>query len=162
MEFTEILLWLGAVLCLAAGLAGLILPAIPGPPLLFAAALLAAWAEDFVHVAGFTLTLLGVLALLGVIGDFVAGALGAKKFGASPRAISGAMIGAVVGMFFGLPGILLGPFIGAAIGEFGHSRNVPGAGMAGVGATVGVILGTAAKVAVGIAMLASYTFVRFS
>ena len=113
----DVLLWLLAAVLVLAGLLGLILPALPGAPLLFAGLLVAAWVEDFSYVGGGTLAVLGALALLTYAVDFAASALGAKRFGASNRAIVGAAIGALVGIFFGLPGILLGPFVGAVLGE---------------------------------------------
>src|SRR3970282_1546173 len=106
-----ILLWTFAIVLVAAGLAGLVLPALPGAPLLFARLLAAAWAEDFAYVGTGTLVALGVMALLAFLADFVAGSYGARRHGASPRAGIGAALGAVVGVFFGIPGIVLGHFI---------------------------------------------------
>ena len=74
-----------SALLVALGLAGLLLPALPGAPLLFAGLVVAAWAEDFAYVGGGWLALLFVLAALTYAVDFAATALGAKKFGASPR-----------------------------------------------------------------------------
>jgi uncharacterized protein YqgC (DUF456 family) len=158
---TTILLWLLAAVLVVAGLAGLLLPVLPGPPLLFAGLLVAAWAEDFAYVGVGTLTLLAVLALLTYLVDFVATALGAKKFGASKRAVVGAALGALVGLFFGLPGILLGPFIGAVIGELTAQRGLGDAGRAGVGATIGLILGVAGKLAIAVSMLGLFAMARF-
>ncbi len=113
---TQLLLWLLGVLFIVLGFAGLVVPMLPGIPLVFAGLVLLAWAENFVYVGGLTLGLLGVLALLSYGVDFLASALGARRFGASSRAIWGAALGAVVGVFFGLPGIVLGPFVGAVAG----------------------------------------------
>jgi uncharacterized protein YqgC (DUF456 family) len=157
---TTILLWLLAIVMVLVGLLGLLLPALPGPPLLFAGLLVAAWAEDFAYVGVGTLILLAVLALLTYPIDFAAAALGAKKFGASKRAVVGAVIGAVVGLFFGLPGILLGPFIGAVIGELTAQRGLSEAGRAGVGATVGLVLGAAGKLALALSMLGVFALAR--
>src|SRR5690606_5887943 len=95
------------------------------------------------------------------IADFVAGALGAQRYGASARAIWGATLGALVGMFFGLPGLLLGPFAGAVLGELSLRRSLGAAGRAGWGATLGLALGMAAKLGLGIAMLGLFLLVRF-
>lgn len=156
----EILLWCLAVLLVAIGIAGLILPVIPGPPILFGGLFLAAWAEHFSHVGWITLTLLGVLAVLAIAVDFLAGAFGARRFGASSRSVLGAAVGAVVGMFFGIPGVLLGPFIGAVLGELSVRLNMRAAGMAGFGATLGLALGAAAKLAIGFAMIGMFVVVR--
>ncbi|MDC4223579.1 MAG: DUF456 domain-containing protein [Candidatus Manganitrophus sp.] len=154
-------LWTAAVLLIALGLAGLVLPALPGAPLLFGGLLLAAWAEDFAYVGGGTLAALGVMALLTYLVDFAATAFGAKRFGASKRATAGAAFGALVGIFFGLPGVLLGPFIGAVIGELTARRDLAAAGRAGIGASLGMALGAAAKLAFGFAMIGLFLAVRF-
>jgi uncharacterized protein YqgC (DUF456 family) len=155
------LLWVISAVLVIVGLAGLALPALPGAPLIFGGLLLAAWAEHFAYVGWGTLTLLGILMLLIVAVDFVAGALGAKKFGASGRSVTGAALGATVGIFFGLPGILLGPFVGAVLGELSARRTLTQAGRAGIGATIGLILGTAAKFALAFSMLGVFAVVRF-
>ena len=157
---TTILQWLLAAVLVLAGLLGLLLPMLPGPPLLFAGLLVAAWAEDFAYVGVGTLTLLAVLALLTYAVDFVATALGAKKFGASKRAALGAALGALVGLFFGLPGILLGPFIGAVVGELTAQRGLGDAGRAGLGATIGLVLGAAGKLAIAFSMLGLFAAAR--
>ncbi len=158
---TVIALWLLGAALVVAGMAGMLLPALPGPPLLFAGFFIAAWAENFEYVGAGTLTLLAVMTLLAYAVDFISGALGAKHFGASSKAAIGAAIGAVVGIFFGLPGILLGPFIGAMLGELTEQEDLRAAGRAGLGATVGLLLGTAAKMAIAFAMLGLFLFARF-
>jgi len=157
---TDIFLWLAAVLLLIAGLVGLVLPAIPGAPLIFAGMLLAAWAEDFQYIGAGTLSVLALMAALSYAADFAAGALGAKRFGASRRAVIGAAIGAIAGLFFGLPGVLLGPFVGAVVGELSTRRSLGDAGRAGVGATLGLVLGAAAKIALAFAMIGTFLLVR--
>ncbi len=154
------LLWSMAVLLVLMGIAGLILPALPGSPLLFAGLVCAAWAEDFAHVGWRTLTLLGGLAVLAWLADFVAGAYGARRFGASNRAMVGAAIGALVGLFFSLPGLLLGPFLGAVAGELTARTDLQAASRAGIGAFLGLVLGTAAKMALAFAMIGIFLAVR--
>ena len=161
MDWIVVLLWLAAILLVLVGIAGLILPAIPGAALILGGLALAAWIEDFTFVGTGTLAFLAVLALLTYAVDFLAGILGAKHFGASPRAMMGAMIGAVVGIFFGLPGLLLGPFVGAAAGELSARRDITAAGKAGVGATLGLVIGAAAKLALAFSMLAVFAAARF-
>ncbi len=157
----DILLWVTAVVLVAVGIAGMLLPVIPGPPILFGGLFAAAWAENFIHVGWVTLTLLGGMAVLAYAVDFLAGAFGAKRFGASPRSVLGAAVGAVVGMFFGIAGVLLGPFIGAVVGELSVRLNMRAAGMAGFGATLGLALGAAAKLAIGFAMIGVFLIMRF-
>ena len=144
------------------GALGLVLPILPGAPLIFIGALLAAWAEDFVYIGPWTLALLGVLTALAVAVDFVASAFGARRFGASARAVTGATLGAIVGLFFGVVGVLVGPFVGAVIGELSVRRNLAAAGRAGVGAAVGLALGTAAKLAIAFAMIGVIVVMRLS
>ena len=156
-----ILLWVLAVALVIVGIAGLMFPALPGAPLLFAGLLLAAWIEDFSYVGFKTLAVLGVLAVLSYVIDFLAGVFGAKRFGASARALWGAALGGVVGIFFGLPGVLLGPFVGAAIGELSMLRTMLQAGRAGFGATLGLMLGVVLNLALAISMLGVFIVVRF-
>lgn len=157
---TVLLLVLGAGLALL-GLVGLLFPALPGAPLLFLGLVVAAWAEGFAYVGTGTLVLLAVLAALTYAIDIAAGILGARRFGASPRAMLGAAIGAVAGLFFGIAGVLLGPFVGACIGEFSHVREVARAGRAGLGAAVGLLLGMALKIAVAFSMIGIFAVARF-
>lgn len=162
MTLVDMLLWALAALLVLAGLAGLFLPALPGAVLLFGGLALAAWIENFAHVGWGTLTVLGLLALLTYPADLLASAFGAKRYGASPRAITGAVVGAGVGIFFGLVGVLLGPFVGAVIGEFSTQRHLGRAGRAGLGATLGLVIGVAAKLALALAMLGVFAVVRFA
>ncbi|MEW6120181.1 MAG: DUF456 domain-containing protein [Pseudomonadota bacterium] len=157
---TQILLWALAALLILTGFAGLILPVLPGIPLVFAGLVLLAWAENFAYVGWVTLAILGVLALASYGVDFLATALGAKKFGASPRAIWGAAIGTVVGLFFGLPGLVLGPFLGALIGEFSGKASFRSATHAGVGATLGLLFGALLKIALAFAMVGVFVLDR--
>lgn len=143
---------LAAVLVLI-GLAGTLLPILPGVPLIFVGLLVAAWADNFQHVGAVTLTILGVLTALAIAADFLASALGAKKLGASPKAVGGATLGAIVGMFFGLPGLVLGPFVGAVVGELSAKRELLQAGKSGLGTWLGLLLASVAKLTLSFLML---------
>ena len=136
-----------------AGIAGTLIPVLPGVPLVFAGMLLAAWADHFQHIGAFTLTILGVLCVFALLIDFAAGLLGARRVGASARAIWGASFGTLIGLFFGLPGLLLGPFLGAALGELSAGRELAHATRVGVGTWLGLLFGTLAKVALCFTML---------
>lgn len=157
MELTTIYYVVAALLVLA-GLLGTVLPLLPGVPLMFAGMLLAAWAGDFQNIGAPALTVLAVLTLVSVAVDFWAGAHGAKRIGASRLAIWGAAIGTLVGLLFGLPGLVLGPFAGALAGELLHHRSLHPhrlgqAAKVGAGTWVGLLLGTALKLALAFAML---------
>jgi uncharacterized protein YqgC (DUF456 family) len=147
-----VLYTLGA-LTLLLGLAGLVLPALPGAPLLVAGAFLVAWAEGFTRVGWPTIALSAVLAGAIVAVDFLASALGAKAFGASRWAVIGATVGLLAGLFLGLPGILLGPGVGAIVFEWLRNPDFARALRAGVGATIGFIVGGAVKVALGFVLV---------
>jgi len=150
---STVLLWLLAGVLMLVGLAGTLLPMLPGIPLMMIGMLIAAWAEDFTRIGWVTLVILGVLMGLSFVVELVAAALGAKRVGASRQAIAGAALGTLVGVFFGLAGMLVGPFVGAVAGELAARRDAGGALRAGVGAWVGFIVGTVAKLAVAFAML---------
>jgi uncharacterized protein YqgC (DUF456 family) len=154
------LLWALSLILVLVGVLGLLLPGLPGAPLLFGGLLLAAWIEDFAYVGPWTLSVLALMALATYAIDIFAGALGTKGFGATRYAMVGAFAGAVVGIFFGLPGILLGPFCGAVLGELLADRNLKEAGAAGLGATIGLALGVAAKMALAFSMIGIYLLMR--
>jgi uncharacterized protein YqgC (DUF456 family) len=142
-----------AVVLIVAGFIGTIVPALPGVPLVFLGMLVAAWADGFQHVGVWTLVGLGVLTVLAVAVDFLAGLAGAKRVGASRTALIGAAIGTIVGIFFGIPGLLLGPFLGALIGELIAGGTLRRATGVGVGAWIGFLVGTVLKLGVCFAML---------
>jgi uncharacterized protein YqgC (DUF456 family) len=124
--------------------------------MVFGGLLLAAWAEGFVKVGTWPLVAIGLLAALSLAIDFIATLLGAKKAGASPQALIGATIGGIIGIFFGIPGLLLGPFIGAVAGEFYARRHLGQAGKVGVGTWLGLVFGAIAKIVVGFLMIAIF------
>jgi uncharacterized protein YqgC (DUF456 family) len=157
----SVLVFALAAVLVAVGLAGLVLPGLPGAPLLFAGLLVAAWAEHFAYVGAGTLVVLAILAAATWGVDFAASAFGARRFGASGRAVAGAALGGLVGIFFGLPGLVVGPFVGATAGELSAQRGLRQAGWAGIGATLGMALGLAGKLALGISMLGVFAFDRF-
>ena len=154
---TTALFVLAAVMILA-GLVGTILPALPGVPLIFAGMLLAAWADGFMHISVWTMVLLGFLCLLAVAVDVVASLLGAKRVGASGWALFGAAVGTFAGFFFGIPGLLLGPFVGALAGELVAGGTMRRATEVGIGTWIGLLFGTLAKIALSFAMLGIFIF----
>jgi uncharacterized protein YqgC (DUF456 family) len=149
----QILLWILAVALVVLGLAGTVFPGLPGAPLVLGGLVLAASIDGFAHIGWPTWIALGVLGLASLAVDLLASAFGAQRFGASPRALVGAALGALVGLFFGLPGLLLGPFIGAVVGEYSARRDLAQAGRAGVGTFLGLVFGAAAKAALALAMV---------
>jgi uncharacterized protein YqgC (DUF456 family) len=161
MELVTLLWWLVALALVLVGLAGAVLPALPGIPFVFGGFLVPAWIDNSARVATFTLVVLGILAAVGLALDFIAGSLGAKKVGASPQAVAGATLGTFIGMFFGLPGLILGPFAGAVVGELQAQRSLGQAAASGIGTWIGLFLGIIAKLVVGIVMIAVFAFDYF-
>lgn len=145
--------WVLAWLLVVIGLAGALLPALPGTPVILAGLVLMAWLNDFIRVGFSTLAALTALTLLSVVIDFLATAEGARRFGAGRAAILGATLGLLVGIFFGLPGMLLGPFVGAVVGHRLGEAELDASVRAGVGASIGVLVGTVAKVVISVVML---------
>jgi uncharacterized protein YqgC (DUF456 family) len=157
------ILYILAAILVLAGLAGIILPAIPGLPLVFAGMLLAAWAGGFAKIGAGILVVLGVLTLLSMVVDFWAAALGARRVGASRLAILGAVIGTFAGIFFGPVGLFVGPFVGAVAGELMHGRRLDPAGMGqatkvGIGTWLGIVFGIALKLMLALAMLGLFAW----
>jgi hypothetical protein len=149
----DIGLWLIAIVLMGAGIAGTVLPALPGPPLMFAGMLLAAWIDGFRSVGLVALAVLGAITLLASLVDLAAGVYGAKRVGASRRAIAGAALGTLCGMFLGIPGLVFGPFLGALIGEYLARRNAVAAGRVAIGTWLGLVVAIAIKLALVCAMI---------
>ena len=147
------LLWVVAIVMIVAGLAGTILPALPGAALVFAGILLAAWIDDFARISGLTVAVCGLLMLVAWGADYVSAMLGAKRAGASRLAIAGAAIGTVAGVFTGFVGLLFLPLVGAAIGEWLADRDAARAAHVGVSTWVGLMVGTVLKVALTFVMV---------
>lgn len=148
--------WLLAALLVLAGIAGTVLPGLPGAILVLAGLGLAAWIDGFQRVGWPTLALLAGLTALTYAVDLLAAAAGARRFGASRWAVAGALAGALAGLPFGVAGLLVGPFAGACAAELLVRRDLRRAGRAGLGAWLGLLLGTAARLALVAAMLAVF------
>lgn len=161
MEIQSLYYALAVVLVLV-GIAGVILPALPGLPLVFAGMLLAAWAGDFHEISWITLAALGLLTVLSLAVDFFATMMGAKRVGASRKALLGAVLGTFAGLFLGGPiGLFAGPFIGALLGELWHGRELGKAAKVGLGTWLGILLGTVLKLGLAFAMLGLFAFAWF-
>lgn len=142
----DVLLWILAVALVVIGLVGVVVPALPGTVLVFGGLVLAAMADDFTRVGIATLVVIGVIGAASYGVDIVATALGAKRLGASRRAMVGAGLGTLFGLFLGLPGVIIGPFVGAVLGELTLNNDLKKAGRAGLAAWIGFAIGIAVKV----------------
>mgnify|MGYP001115638598 CR=1 FL=1 len=149
----DLFLYVLAATLIVGGLAGAILPILPGVPMIFGGIWLAAAVDEYRHLGWGWLVAIGIVAALGIAVDFISGSLGAKKIGASPRALWGAGIGTTIGMFFGLPGLLIGPFAGAVIGELWSGKSMLRSAHVGVSTWFGMLLGIVAKVVLSFLMI---------
>lgn len=160
------LLYVLAVVLVLVGLAGIVLPALPGVPLVFAGLFVAAWADGFQRIGVATLVVLGLLTVLSLAVDFWATAVGAKRVGASRLAILGAVLGTLAGIWLGPIGLVFGPFAGAALGELVSLRKLDGNGIGqatrvGVGTWLGLVFGVVLKLALAFAMLGLFAWAWF-
>ena len=149
----EFFLYLLAAVLIVGGVAGAILPVLPGIPMIFGGIWLAAAVDEYRHLGWGWLLAIGIVGALGIAVDFVSASLGAKRIGASPRALWGAGAGTVVGMFFGIPGLLIGPFAGAVIGELWSGNSMLRSAHVGVGKWIGMLVGILAKVVISFLMI---------
>lgn len=148
-----VLLWVIVVLLMLVGIIGTILPAIPGVTLVFGGVVLAAWIDHFTRIPVWLVVVCGVLTVVTWVIDYTSAASGAKKLGASRLAVIGALVGTFAGIFTGLWGLLFMPLAGAAIGEFIARRDLMRAGKVGVATWIGIVVGTAVKLAIAFAMI---------
>jgi uncharacterized protein len=153
-----VILWIAAIALIMVGIAGTVLPALPGAILVFSGIVLAAWIDDFARIPAWLLLLLAALTVLASVVDYVAAAVGAKRTGASRQGIIGAAIGTIAGILSGLWGLVFMPLIGAAIGEYLAQRDLLRAGKAGIATWIGLLIGTVAKVAIVLTMVGIFVF----
>jgi uncharacterized protein len=150
---TDVVLWVVISALLLLGLAGTIVPFLPGTPLIVVAALVHAIAYDWTPVTPWRFALLAAVAAFGYVLHYVAGGLGARRAGGSWWAVVGALIGGGVGLFFGLPGLLLGPPVGAITGELLRSGDLTTSIRTGIAAFVGMVAGAIANFALAVTMI---------
>ncbi len=148
------LLYALAAMLILVGLAGAIVPAVPGIPLIFGGIWLTAAVDHYRHLGPGWLVGIAVIGTIGLTADLLAGALGAKRVGASQQAVWGAFAGTLIGLMFGLPGLLLGPFVGAVLGELAAGRSALRSAHVGMGAWLGLIFGTLIKLVASLMMVA--------
>lgn len=148
--------WVLSTVLILVGLAGVVLPALPGTALVLAGIILAAWIDDFTRVGWLALTSVALLAVLAWVMDYVSAMLGAKRAGASRQAVIGAALGTVAGVFMGLVGVLFMPLVGATIGEFIALKDQRRAMRVGVSTWFGLMAGMLAKVVLAFTMVGIY------
>ena len=151
MEMT--LLWVLCAAMLVLGLAGTVLPVLPGTLLVWGGIVLGAWIDDFSRVSVTTVVVISVLGVLAWGLDYAAGLMGAQKAGASKLALAGAAVGTVAGLFMGLVGVLFMPLVGAAIGEWLARRDHGQALKVGIATWLGIMAGMVSKVVIAFMMI---------
>jgi uncharacterized protein YqgC (DUF456 family) len=149
----RVLLYVVGVAALVAGVAGVVLPVLPGALLLVAGTVVIAWADHFQRVTGWTVALAVILGAAIWAVDLLASALGTRWSGASRWAMVGAAVGLLAGLAFGFPGVLLGPAVGALVFEYARNPELKRAARAGVGAFLGFVLGSAVKIALAFVLV---------
>src|SRR6202790_3627316 len=152
----HILLYLIAAALIVSGLVGAMLPALPGIPLIFAGIWLIAAVDHYHHLGLWWLLGIAGVGAVGLTLDLLAGALGAKRVGASKQAVWGALAGTMVGLLFGLPGLLLGPFVGATLGELAAGKGILRSTHVGMSAWFGLVFGTIIKLVSSLIMVALF------
>jgi uncharacterized protein YqgC (DUF456 family) len=145
-----------AAAVIVVGLVGAIVPVLPGIPLIFAGIWIIAGVDGYRHLGLGWLLGIAAVGAVGLVVDLLAGALGAKRMGASSQAVWGALIGTVIGLFFGIPGLLIGPFLGAVLGELSAGNSVLRSAHAGLSAWVGLVFGTIIKLVASLMMVALF------
>jgi uncharacterized protein YqgC (DUF456 family) len=158
MPSPDVWLWVASVVLVLAGLAGTVLPALPGPPLIFGGLLLAAWIHDFQRVGYVVIAVLGALTLLTIVLDVIAAMFGAKRVGATRAGVVGSALGTLFGLFFGFFGLVFGPLVGALIGELSARRSVLSAGRVAAGTWIALLVAVVVKLAVAFAMIGLFIF----
>jgi hypothetical protein len=158
--FLQVLVWVGTGTLMLLGLIGSVAPALPGPPLIFAGALLYALATRFAPVGWIVIAVLALIAAFSQVMDYLASAWGAKKFGGGKWGVAGSLLGGIAGfLLFSFPGMIAGIFIGAVGLEyvFGN-KEVRAALRVGGGSLVGFLAGVLMKVAISLAMIGIFLF----
>ena len=150
----DLIWWLFAIVLMAVGLIGTVLPAMPGAIIILAAAVMHQIMLGTEKSLGWwNIAALGLLTLLSSALEFAAGYFGAKRFGATKWGAFGAMVGAIAGLFFSLPGLIIGPIVGAIVGELLAGKHLVSAGRAGWGTLLGNLAGMVGKLTIGLVMV---------
>lgn len=152
----QVILWLSIIVVIVGAL-GTVLPLLPGTPIIFVTALLYGFYEGFTLITHYTLVALGFIMAVTLVIDYLAGTVGAKKYGASKYGTWGSFIGGILGfVFFNLPGIIIGPLAGAIVGEIIAGKKLLDASRVGIGTLIGIVAGSALKFSLAVAMAVIY------
>jgi uncharacterized protein len=142
----DYLLLAGSIILILLGIIGCLVPVLPGPPLSYAGLLLL-HVSRFAEYSKNVLFILAIVALVVTILDYIVPIWGTRRFGGSKYGVRGATVGLIIGLFLGPAGIILGPFIGAFVGELIFKDDVKYALRAGFGSLLGFLAGVGLKLA---------------
>jgi uncharacterized protein YqgC (DUF456 family) len=146
-----------AIVMMIAGIAGCLLPVLPGPPLSFLGLVVLHFTR-FADISRNLFIVLGIVTILVTIIDYVVPIWGTRHFGGSKYGMRGATVGLIIGLFLGPAGIIIGPFVGAVVGELIYKDEIRYALKAGFGSLLGFLTGVGLKLAAS--LLITFYFVR--
>jgi hypothetical protein len=146
-----------AIVFMIVGIAGCLLPVLPGPPLSYLGLVVLHFTR-FADISKNLFIILGIVAVVVTIVDYIVPIWGTKKFGGSKYGMRGATVGLIIGLFLGPLGIIIGPFIGAVVGELIFKDDVKYALKAGFGSLLGFLTGVGLKLAASLLM--TFYFVK--
>ena len=156
---SETVLFLLMLLVMGVGLAGTILPWVPGIPLIYAGYIVFGLFTDWKYFGTGFMVFWGTVTFLMIILDYYAGAIGARRHGASAAGTWGSVLGAILGIvFLGFIGIIVGPFLGAVVGELLAGKTSGSALRSGWGTFLGLLAGSLFKLIVGITMVGVFVW----
>jgi uncharacterized protein YqgC (DUF456 family) len=160
MGAVEIIVFIIAILLMLLGVAGAFLPVVPGVPLNFVVFLAYGFFDRWESYGFWIMFLMGLLTVVSLVFEQLAGAMGAKKFGAEKAGMIGSVLGAILGLvLFNIPGLILGTFLGAAAAEMCfNKKKLKEASNAGVGALVGCLCGSMFKFVASFFMTALFAY----
>lgn len=146
-----------AIVMMIVGIAGCLLPVLPGPPLTYLGLVVLHFTK-FGPVSTNLFIILGVVAIVVTVIDYIVPIWGTRQFGGSKYGMRGAAVGLVIGLFLGPFGIIAGPFIGAVVGELLFKDDIKYALKAGFGSLLGFLTGVGLKLAASLLM--TFYFVK--
>lgn len=154
----EILIIILSALLILAGIAGSLLPVLPGLPLSYLGILLLHFATSYTFSVGFLITWAVVIIIIQLL-DYYVPIWGTRRFGGSRKGVWGSTIGLLVGLFMGPWGVILGPFVGAFIGEQLSHKDIQQSFQSALGSFIGILFGAVLKLIAG-GMLLYYFIAR--
>ncbi len=158
MDILEIILFIAALLIMIIGLAGVILPVLPGIPLIFGATVLYAILTRFENIDIYLILVFSGLTIFGLIVDYLANYFSVKKMGGTGAGALGAVIGLMIGIFVGLVWIIVLPFVFAVTFELIAGRETHQALKSGIGSFVGLLFGGLTRFIIGCVMIGIFVW----